>query len=127
MRPGAAVDISRLVLKEVHGDVEELQAGSSSEENDLIAVRYGKKLLPKLAGLLHYCLPLLRPMGDGQYGNPRTLEILYCLTGLVIDLLRKQAWSCIENMKLFIHFGYSFIWLCAFALLKCKQILSNSK
>ena len=56
--PYSSLEISCLVLKEVHCDIEETHACSSTEEQDFIIFRNVQEFSPECAALVHYSFPL---------------------------------------------------------------------
>ena len=87
--PYARIEVSGLLLKEVHGHVEEFEAGAAAEEYDLVGIGNIEKFLPEGTALVHRGLPLLGAVRNGQHGHSRALEIFQCFDGSVNDRLGK--------------------------------------
>ena len=103
MGPYAGVKVCGLLLKVVHGHIEELQGCTAAKEYYLMGIRDMEKLLPEGAGLIHNCIPLLGAVGDGDEADSGAAEILQGLNCIVNGNLRKKAGACVENMNFFGH------------------------
>ncbi len=103
MRPYAGVKVCGLLLKVVHCHIEELQGGSAAKEHHFMGVRDVEEFLPQGAGLVHYGVPFLGAVGDGDKAYSGAAEILESLNGLVYGNLREKAGASIENMNFFRH------------------------
>ena len=96
--PDAGLQVTRLVLQEVHGSHQELQAGAAAQEDDFIALRDTEELLPECTALVHRFVPALGAVGNGKQGDTGALEILQGLDGVVDGHLRQQARPGVENV-----------------------------
>ena len=73
--PYAGVQVGRFLLQVIHGHVQELQRCAAAQEHDLVRVRDVEEFLPQGAALVHYGIPLLGAVADGQQGYSGTAEV----------------------------------------------------
>ena len=69
-----------------------------------MSVRNIKEFLPERTALVHYSLPLLCSVGDGNYRNTCAFEVLEGLNCVINRHLRKCARTGSEIMNL-LHFS----------------------
>ena len=97
--PDAGIQVGRLVLEIVHGDIQELEAGAAAEEDDFVRIRDVEEFLPECAALVHGLFPFFGAVGDGEDGNARSLEVFQRCNGIVDGLLRQNARAGIEYVN----------------------------
>ena len=103
--PDTRLQVARLVLEEVHRDIEELERCAAAQEDHLVVVGDVEELLPECAALIHGLLPFLRTVRHGYDRHAGPLEILQCRDRCVDGLLGQHARSCVEIVSFF-HNGY---------------------
>ena len=64
MGPDARVQVGSLVLKEVHGHIQELEARTAAEEHYLVGIGDVEKFFPVRADFIHHLSPLLGSVRD---------------------------------------------------------------
>ena len=101
--PDTGLEITGLVLQEIHGNIKELEAGAAAQEDDLVAFGNVQDLFPERATFVHRFIPALGAVGDRKKGDTGALEILQGLDGVVDDRLRKYAGASVEDM-FFTHY-----------------------
>ena len=103
MGPYACVQVSGLLLQEVHRYIEESHTGAAAQEYYLIIVGYIKQLFPESAAFVHHSIPLLGAVGNGNEGYTRACEILQGFDRIVDGYLRQEAGAGIENVNFVSH------------------------
>ena len=73
--PDTRVEVGSLLLEEVVGHHTELQAGTSSEEDDAVALGNVQQLLEQSHSLIYDGLEVLGTMAHFHQGEPAALEI----------------------------------------------------
>ena len=106
--PHAGIQVSRLVLKVIHCDIEELQGSTAAQKYNLVGIRDVQEFLPEGAGFIHHGVPFLCAVGNAEKADAGAAEILKCGNGIVNGHLRQQAGPCIEYVY---FFGHDYLWL----------------
>ena len=102
--PNARLEIGRLFLHQVCGQHEELCAGTTTEEENLVGVGDAKQVAPQLTCLSHKTLPAGGAVRNLHKTNTRVVEIADGIDGRLYGFFGKYAGSCIEIVL--------FHWLC---------------
>ena len=58
VRPDSGIEVSRLLLEEVHRDIEEFEAGAAAEEEHFVPFGNIEELLPESPAFVHCGFPL---------------------------------------------------------------------
>jgi hypothetical protein len=96
LAPYAGVQISGFLFQHVVRHHAELQAGTASQEQYAVALRYTQQLLHQGLCLIHYRLEILGTVADLKNRQPLTLKIQYGLSRLLNHFLRQDTRSRVK-------------------------------